>query len=624
MTARRDFAKLAEHYARDVVAGKVPACRYVKLACQRHLDDLKASRKKAYPYVFDAAAANKVCRFVELMPHVKGKWARDRERLHLERWQAFILACVFGWKRKRDGLRRFRRTYKEIARKNAKSTLTAAVGHYMLVEDSEEGAEVYSGATTEKQAWEVFGPARLMADKTLEYQEHYGVSVGAKNLHVLATASKFEPIIGKPGDGASPSFSITDEYHEHDSSDQYDTMVTGMGAREQPIAWVITTAGDDTAGPCYALRQQVVEMLEGKVEHDDLFGIIYTIDDGVDWTSEVALRMANPNMGVSVFEDFLFREQRRAVVDPREQAKFKTKHLNVWVTAAAPYFNAELWARLADPSLSIEQFRSEECVVGVDLAAKLDLCAVIKLFRREVASPAGERICRPCRGRGDNPECACGGTGRVQFAGGMEWHFFAFANCYIPDSRAKDPERRHYGEWAEKGHLIATPGDITDYDYIEADLKDDAARHAILQLGADPHNATQLLTHLQGFLGADRVVEVPQTVLSLSEPMKEVQALIVDGRLHHDGNPVLSWAIGNVTAQEDRNANVFPRKEREEKKIDPAVALIIAMGRALAAPQRKVPRVLVLADAPQSSGSDPDGHTAAAPDAEEEFNEWET
>lgn len=549
----------ASEYARRVVGGKIPACRYVRLACQRHLDGLKRQKEKAYRYALDEKAAEKVCRFIELLPHVKGKWARDHERIALEPWQCFLLVNVFGWKRKRDGLRRFRRVYIEVPRKNAKSTLTAGVGLYMLTEDGEHGAEIYSGATTEKQAWEVFGPARLMAKNTPALVSQYEIGVGAKNLHVLKKASKFETIIGNPGDGASPSFAITDEYHEHTTSDQYDTMTTGMLAREQPIAWVITTAGSDTAGPCYALRSEAVEMLQGQIERDELFSVIYTIDEpvkkgdiGDDWTDPKVLAKANPNLDVSVFREDLERDQRNAVGNPREQAKFKTKHLNVWVTAAAPYFNIELWNRLADPSLRLEDFAYQACFAGLDLASKLDIASKVLVFPKEVSG---------------------------------ETHYYVFGKHYIPQARAEMPENRHYYAWAEEGHLTATAGDITDYDDIEADVGRDVERHSVVQLGSDPYNATQLLTHLQNTLGADKVVEVPQTVAHLSEPMKELQALIVSGRIHHDGNPALSWMIGNVTAQEDRNQNVFPRKERPEKKIDGAVALIIALGRALQAPE---------------------------------------
>jgi phage terminase large subunit-like protein len=546
----------ARDYALDVTAGRIPACRYVQLACKRHLDDLEQAKKKGFPWRFDKEKANRVVTFQELLPHIKGKWAAEKKRIQLEPWQTFITCSVFGWVSTETGHRRFWRAYIEVPRKNGKSTVTATAGLYMFAGDREHGAEVYSGAGTEKQAWEVFGPARLMALRTPELLDHYGIQVNAKNMHILGSASKFEPIIGKPGDGASPSMSITDEYHEHPTSEQYDTMVTGMGSRDQPLAWVITTAGDDTAGPCYALRQEVVSMLEGTIVNDGLFGIIYSIDEGDDWTSVDALRKANPNMGVSVSEQYLIEQQRLAITDSRKQAVFKTKHLNVWVTAASPYFNIELWNRLGDPGLLLEDFVGEPCWGGLDLASKLDLTCKVLLFKRLIKE---------------------------------EEHYYAFFRGYLPEARAEDPTLAHYAGWREDGHLVVTPGNITDYDYIQADLEGDAEVVSFEQIGFDPHNATHLATHLTNF--GIPMVEVPQTVLHLSEPMKWVDALIVDGRLHHDGNPVFAWGISNVTAKPDRNENVFPRKEKAEKKIDPAVALIIAMGRALAEESTPEPAV---------------------------------
>lgn len=540
------YSKRAERYAKDVVTGRIPAAKPTRLACRRHLEDLKRQRKKAFAYRYDPEAAERVGRFIALLPHVKGRWAQRKENLRLEDWQCFITCVVFGWLRKTDGLRRFRRVYIEVPRKNGKSSFTAAIGLYMLTAEGEHGAEVYSGAGTEKQAWEVFGPARLMAKRTPEFLEAFGIVVGAKNLSVPARASKLEPIIGKPGDGASPSFSITDEYHEHATEDQYDTMITGMGAREQPISWVITTAGDDTAGPCYALRSEVMEVLEGTVENEQLFGIIYTIDEEDDWTTEEALRKANPNYGVSVDGDYLLAQQRDAINNPRKQATFKTKHLCVWVTAATPFFNLEKWNRLGNAKLDPVEFLGEPCWVGLDLASKLDITAVVKVFRREID-------------------------------GAMD--FYTFGRFYLPEERAEDPDKKHYAGWVQQGHLIATSGVRTDYDQVEADLLEDAERFRIVQIGVDPWNATQLATHLD--VAGIEVIEVPQTVPHLSEPMKWVEALIEDGRLHHDGNPAFAWMISNVTAKPDRNDNVFPRKAYPEKKIDGALALIIAMGRAL-------------------------------------------
>lgn len=537
------YADRAKRYAERVVSGKIPAAKPTKLACQRHLADLKRAGRKSFAYRFDADAAERVCRFVELLPHVKGRWARAGEKIRLEDWQCFIVCSVFGWLQKSNGLRRFRRAYIEVARKNAKSTLTAAVGLYMLVADGEHGAEIYSGAGSEKQAWEVFGPARLMAKQTPELLAAYGVVVGAKNLSVPGTASKFEPIIGKPGDGASPSFSITDEYHEHATEEQYDTMLTGMGAREQPLSWVITTAGSDTAGPCFALRSEVMEVLEGTVRNDQLFGLIYTIEEeNDDWTTEKALRKANPNYDVSVSAEYLKNQIRDAINSPRKQATAKTKHFCVWVTAAAPYLNAEKWARAADPKLDPVQFLGEPCWLGLDLAAKLDLAAAVRVFVRSVD-----------------------GTD----------HYYAFLRAYIPEERSKEPDKKHYAGWVETGDLIATPGNITDYDQIEADLIDDAERFRVVEVRLDPWNATQIGTHLTNH--GLQVVEVPQTVVHLSDPMKWVEALIEDGRLHHDGNKVFAWGVGNLSAKADRNDNVFPRKEHPEKKIDPALALIMAI-----------------------------------------------
>ncbi|TVS18953.1 MAG: terminase large subunit [Gammaproteobacteria bacterium] len=539
------YADRAKRYAEAVVSGEIPACRLVRLACQRHLDELDKQDDDAFPFEFDPSAADEWCAFIELMPHIKGRWARERRKITLEDWQCFLVSVPFGWKRKADGLRRFRRVYVEVPRKNAKSTLTAALGLKAFAADDEFGAEVYSGAGSEKQAWEVFGPARLMAKNTTAFRDHYGVHVGAKALSILGRASKFEPIIGKPGDGASPSFSITDEYHEHATAEQYDTMVTGMGSRDQPMAWVITTAGSSIEGPCYSLRSELVDVLDGKVSDDEIFGMVYTIDEDDDWTNPESLRKANPNMGVSVREDYLLSQQRIAINHPRKAAVFKTKHLNVWVTAAAPYFNLESWNRGRSDGTPAE-WLGHPVWVGVDLASKRDLCSVVSVAKREVDG---------------------------------EDHYWAWATHYLPEDRLEAPERAHYRGWQAEGWLTATPGVITDYDAIEEDVLALGEGHRIVGLGFDPYNATQLATHWlnEGI----PCVEVPQNVRNLSEPMKWLEALIEAGRFHHYGDPVLTWALGNVTAQEDRNGNVYPRKEREERKIDPAVALIIAMSRAI-------------------------------------------
>lgn len=285
----------ANQYARNVVRGKIPACQFVIQACQRHIDDMAAEKSKKFRYRFDKDMAEKAAKFIQLLPHTKGEWAFKRMPITLEAWQLFIVCCAFGWVQKGSKLRRFREVYTEIPRKNGKSAISAGVALYCFTCDNEFGAEVYSGATTEKQAWEVFRPARLMCKRTPLLVEAFGIEVNASNLNRPEDGARFEPLIGNPGDGASPHCAIVDEYHEHPTDSLYTTMLTGMGARRQPLMWAITTAGYNIEGPCYDKRREVIEMLNGTVPNEELFGVIYTVDEGDDWTDPKVLEKANPN-----------------------------------------------------------------------------------------------------------------------------------------------------------------------------------------------------------------------------------------------------------------------------------------------------------------------------------------
>lgn len=541
----------ANKYARDVVAGKILASKYVRLACQRHLDDLEASKKKGFEYQFNKAYAEHACNFIETLPHTKGRWAIRKpgdpssNLIVLEPWQCFIVCVLFGWVQKKDGLRRFRKTYFEIPRKNGKSLLAAAIGLYMFSVDSEVGAEVYSGATKEKQAWEVFRPARLMAKRSEELLMSCGIEVGAKNLAILEDESRFEPVVGNPGDGSSPHCGIVDEFHEHKDERLVDCFETGMGARAQPILFVITTAGSDLSGPCYASRGDAIKVLEGSAEDPQLFAMIYTIDEEDDWTSELALRKANPNFDVSVSGDFLRAQQKAAINSARKQNKFKTKHLNVWVGSRTPWMNLESWIQCADPELDLEDFRDEEAICGVDVASKKDLTSWARVFIREIDG---------------------------------EEHFFIFSEHFLPEDRASDPERAVYAGWAIDGHLTLTDGEILDLDEVENQIQEAAKIHPLDRIGFDPWGAYQLMNNLlEGKRGRKlECIEIPQTTRYLSEPMKWLAAYADAGRLHHTGDPILTWCVSNVVCKEDPNGNIFPRKERDENKIDAAVALIIA------------------------------------------------
>lgn len=534
------YAATAEAYARDVVAGRIPAGKYIRLACQRHLDDIEWQDDDGFKFRFDARKGARVCAFIEMLPHTKGKWAASGDRLKLEPWQVFFIVAAFGWLRKKDGLRRFRKVLLLVPRKNGKSALAAGIGLYMLCADGEHGAEVYSGATSEKQAWEVFRPAKLMAQRLPQLRSHYGLDVNAKNMHILANGSRFEPVIGTPGDGASPSCAIVDEYHEHPTDSLYSTMETGMGAREQPLMVVITTAGDNIAGPCYAMQQEAQSALEGTRQDDELFALIYGIDDGDDWTDPAVLRKANPNFGVSVFEDFLLARQTEAMTSPRKAGAFKTKHLNVWVQSRDAYFNVLRYQEVGDQTLKLDQFDGQECIIGIDLAEKRDLTAVELLFRHKDG-------------------------------------FARFGRYYLPAETIELPENEHFRTWRDEGMLIETDGAVTDDREIFGDLMDFASRFRVREVAFDPHHSRQMSILLmeQGV----PCIDYGNRPLLMNEPMRAMDALIADGKLYHDGSKPFAWMLSNVVNRSRTGDIHSPAKERAENKIDGPVACMMALGR---------------------------------------------
>jgi phage terminase large subunit-like protein len=558
----RDYEKIANQYALDVVTGAIPASELTKLTYKRHLSNLERSQSDTkYPYLFnplleDAKGreyrpGNRICAFGEKLCHTKGVW--KGRPIVLEPWQIAILVIAFGWISKDSGLRRFSEIYAEIPRKNGKSVLGAIIGLFMFLADGEGGPEIYSGATSQKQALEVFKPAWLMVKNDPELQEYYGMEVWGKkadngSLTIEQGAGKFEPLIGNPGDGSSPHCYLCDEYHEHPDDRQYDAMDTGMGARLQPMCTIITTAGTNLAGPCYSKRDQVVKILEGVegFENDDIFGIIYTIDKGDDWTDLDVWKKANPNYGVSVFDHYMKKKLKAALQRVSKQAITRCKHLNQWMNAGSQFFDLQKLERCADTSLKIDDFLGCDMFGGLDVASKRDLASYVNLFRRKEDGA---------------------------------WHYYAFCNSYLPENAVKGEDKQHYQGWKEQGWLTVTGGARTDIQQIQDDMEADSKKYNWEKVGFDPHNAGQLAANLDKL--QVKMVEVRQGVQSMSAPTKELDALIIDGKFHFDGNPILSWCLSNVCAKYDKKDNVFPYKEHENNKIDVAIALIMALALAL-------------------------------------------
>jgi phage terminase large subunit-like protein len=573
----RDYVAVCNQYARDVVAGKIPNCKWVRLACQRHLDNLKTygvwtpgqRGKPKGDFYFDPVDAAKICEFAEQLPHVKGKWAKKHELIFLQPWQCFIFCVLFGWKRTKTGKRRFKFAYIKIPRKNGKSIVAAIIGLYMLTMDDEHGPEVFSGATSEKQAWEVFRPAKMMFDseEAEELRELCDGDSWAKCLYT-GDGGRFEPIIGKPGDGSSPSCAIADEFHEHDTPDQVDTMETGMGAREQPLSLKITTAGVNHAGPCYETELDAQKVLEGSLVNDELFAIMYGIDlpetedekdKGDDWTDPAVLPKANPNYGVSVDADFLIGQQRQAMQSAEKQTRFKTKHLNVWCGAKSAWMPMALWKLCADTKRKEGSFAGQKAIFGIDLASKDDIACFGKLFYLDIDVNVGGKIQR-------------------------QRHYWAFNKYYVPEDALHNEDnvnRFKYQAWHAQGHLTTTPGAEIDFGVIREDVKADRSRFQCEFLVYDPWRATQL-AHEFKQEGVE-TVEVRNIYQHMSQPMKETLAAVRGNRFHHDDNPITNWMASNVKAKRDNKDNVQPEKENPKSplKIDGATVIIMEMNRAM-------------------------------------------
>ncbi|MFA5593219.1 MAG: terminase TerL endonuclease subunit [Micavibrio sp.] len=547
----KNYTAIAKRYAESVVAGYVPANQWVKKACQRQLDDLKRFKGKNSPYRFNPILtdsqgrkyrpADNLCAFVELLPHIKGPLAG--QMIILEPWQIFILSTIFGWVDK-GGRRRFRRVYIEVPRGNAKSTLSSAVGLYMLTADGEGGAECYSLATTRDQARIVFGDAQQMARKSKGFRARYGVTVGAHNIHVLATASKFEALSaeGSTLDGLNIHFGCIDELHAHKTRTVYDVVETATGKRDNSLLWVITTAGSDRAGICYEVRSFVTKVLSNIVEDESQFGIIYGLDDTDDWAVEDALIKANPNWGISVRPEVVLPLQAKAMQLPSATNNFRTKHCNDWVSTDTAWMDIRAWEKCADTALPLEAFEGQSCWIGIDLASKIDIASMAILFEQE---------------------------GRM----------VSFVRHFLPEETVFSAANSQYQGWMNAGHLTATPGNVTDFSLIEDELLDWSRRFDVKAVAFDPFQATQFSTRMMG--EGLPMIEVRPTVLNFSEPMKQLEALVLQGKFAFDGDPVLTWMVSNVVCHRDAKDNIYPRKERPENKIDGVIAILMGLNRFL-------------------------------------------
>ena len=564
----------ALHYLDDVVNGKINRSKLMIKACDNSLKELCDSINSDHPkWVYNPVRAEKPCFFIETFKHVKGKWADSY--IILENWQCDIICNLFGWVDAETQLRRFIEAYLEIPRKNGKTVTAAGSANYMLFGDGEHGAEVYCGAKSKAQAFEVFGPARIMVKRNIPLQNRFNPDVKIESI-TLPDGSKFLPIIGKAQDGTSPSFTVLDEIHQHPDGSLYESQQTGMGSRDQPMIFMITTAGFDLLSFCKAKHDENVDMIYGIVPDERHFARIYSIDnedlelirnpldypederEEIDRVNLSVIEKANPNFGVSLKTDYLLQQCHASFKSPEDRAKFLTKHLNCWVNSAKNYFSINALSQCIDKDLNIEDYKNDLCVITVDLASKLDLACIMVAFARVING---------------------------------EIHYYVFPEFYLPEATVSDNSNKNYQRYQtfkdtrSKNTLCGTilnvsDGCETNYLDMTDNIGQQAERFMPKEVIFDSYNALQMEQHCERDFGLN-VVEYSKTTAYFSPAMKELKSAMLAKRFHYDGNICLGWNIQNVESKEDKNGNDFPRKAnlRAENKIDGAICALMAVGR---------------------------------------------
>lgn len=530
-------------YAWGVRRGEIVACRYVRLAVERHFRDLETAGGRGL--WFDRKAAEHAIGFFRFLCHSKGEWAG--QELRLEPWQQFIIWVLFGWKRE-DGTRRFRKAHLEVGRKNGKTTVGGGIGLYLMVADGEGGAEVYSAATKRDQAKLCHDEATRMVQASPALKSR--ITVFRNNLHIAGTASKFEPLgrDSKSTDGLNIHGLIKDEVHEWKDRDFNAKLDTAQGARRQPLSLSITTAGSSRVSICYEERELGIKVLEGLEENDALFCIIFTLDDGDDWEDEAAWAKANPNLGVSVKLDYLRQQVAEAKAKPSMLNQVLRYHFNIWTQAEQRWLSPDAWAACGAWPVEVERLSGRVCYAGLDLSSTIDLAAAALVFPPAEEGEPYQALVRL---------------------------FCPKDNIALRSKRDRVP----YEAWERAGLLIATPGAAIDYGFIRKQINDDAARFEVKEIAYDRWGAAKLRQELED--DGHTMIEFGQGFASMSAPTKELERLVIAGQLAHGNNPALAWMAANLVILTDPAGNIKPDKSKSIEKIDGMVALIMALARAL-------------------------------------------
>jgi len=522
----------AVKYATEVLKGRLLACKYVQQACQRFINDLQ----NPGPYIYNQQAAEAACEFFPLvLNHSKGK--HSGTPFHLEPWQQFIISNLFGWQDP-NGLRRYRTAYIEIPRKNGKTTLAAGVAMACAVLDGEGGPEIYFAATKRDQARIGFNEASNMVRQSPILSQRLNVFTNA--IAAKAGTGTIQPLSSdsKTLDGLNTHCAIIDEIHAHPDSRVIDLINTSTSARQQPLVLEITTAGSNRNSVCWEHHEYTTRVLSGAVDDPTWFGIIYTIDEGDDWKTATAWAKANPNYSVSKRPEYMQEQFTKAANMTSYQNTFQRLDLNVWTDSVTRWLSAETYAKGSAP---LGNLTGRRCCAGLDLASTNDLTSLVLAFE-----PDEDGI----------------------------YDLMPFFFCPADTAHERSlRDKVDYKRWAASGNLILTPGNVTDYDYILQTIE--TLPHTINALLYDRYNAPQVIQKIEG-LGVPSYA-FGQGFISMSAPTKEMERLMLSGRIRHAGHPVLAWNFANAMLQLDPAGNVKIAKNKSTERVDGAVAAVMAL-----------------------------------------------
>lgn len=496
---------------------------------------------------YDKKKADRAVTFIENLCHTKGKWAGTP--FWLLPWQEQLIRDIFGIV-KPDGNRQFRTAFVEICKKVGKSELAAAVALYLLYADNEPSAEVYGAAADRQQASIVFDVAKQMVEMSPALMKRSKLMGATKRIVNYSNAGYYQVLSAEVGGkhGFSVSGLVFDEIHTQPNRQLYDVLTKGSSdARQNPLHFIITTAGNDRHSIAFELHTEAVDILEGRRVDPTFYPVVYGLKDDEDWEDEANWYKVNPSLGYTVDIERLRDACREAKQNPADEITFKWLRCNMWVSSTVAWIPDAIYMRGNEP-IDMDALAGRDCYAGLDLSSTGDITALVLIF-----PPRDE-----------------------------EEKYVLLPYFWIPEEtipRRVKANSVPYDIWEKQGYIMSTEGNVIHYDFIEKFIMDLSEKYHILEIAVDRWNATQMIQNLEG--EGFTIVPFGQGFSSMSAPTKEFYRLLMEGRIIHGGNPVLRWMAGNVVIDTDPAGNIKVTKAKSKEKIDGIVAAIMALDRCI-------------------------------------------